>query len=357
MGRLLPLWLAIPLALRAATGVERQQQTYASFDLHGRATNGRIVEIEKGEGWSRTVEKIRDVNGRWVPLQEVEERLLQAAGPVRILERWIRPYDQNGRPGPPEKVRIEEQELAPGRKLIRQLTYRGDLNGHLEAWEQREEQVEQQEGAVRKQATVQRRGPGGWQLVEKTEETERRTQDRILRESTVYRKDVSGHFYPAARLLSETVQKGSWVREVVDEYNAARTGKLEFAWRRERETRHDPSGAATTVIRVYGAAPPGRPVTGEPSPQLREEQFIHRTPTTTGYVETVQVRRASLSDPGRLEAPLLVSRVVCQGKCQDGSSAQQRDVGSPDPSRGPSTSASQSQTPPAKNSQSTSPRK
>ena len=56
----------------------------------------------------------RDINGRTVPVESTEERVLSDSGSSRVIERIIKRYDANGNPGPPERVRIEETKEPDG---------------------------------------------------------------------------------------------------------------------------------------------------------------------------------------------------------------------------------------------------
>src|SRR3954464_6815004 len=81
-----------------------------TYDLNGRPVSG-VSSVQSNGSRSQIT---RDVNGRTVPVETAEERVVSDSGSSRIIERTIKRYDANGNPGPPERVRIEETKEPDG---------------------------------------------------------------------------------------------------------------------------------------------------------------------------------------------------------------------------------------------------
>src|SRR5260370_32183389 len=85
--------------------------------------------MSKSASGSTTTERLQSINGRMVPWERVEERVLRDDASGRVVERWVRHYDQTGNPTPPEKSLIEETKRSDGGSTVRTTTWRGDVNG------------------------------------------------------------------------------------------------------------------------------------------------------------------------------------------------------------------------------------
>jgi hypothetical protein len=75
-------------------------------------------------------------------------------------------------------------------------------------------------------------------------------------------------------------------------------------------------GGETTQVNLYGPNAPGQVRQESASQQLQQQQIVTRKKAADGsIIETLSVRRPSVSDPNRLENPEKVSETVCTGKC------------------------------------------
>jgi len=114
------LWLAGSMCAQQSS---RQYSSY-TYDVNGHPVGGRVITASAGPHGTTRTERVQSVSGHSVPLETVQEK-------GKVIERVIQRYDQDGRPTPPEKIRIEERKAGGGRTVITATTYRGDLNGHF----------------------------------------------------------------------------------------------------------------------------------------------------------------------------------------------------------------------------------
>ncbi len=121
------IWLA-PLAAGQAGASSSTTYTY---DLNGNLVVDSRSQSGRSDGTSYHEQTLETINGRSRPTEEVVERVVQSGPGVRVIERTIRRYDQNGNPGAPEKQAIEERHAPDGTVTTSTTVYRGDLNGNM----------------------------------------------------------------------------------------------------------------------------------------------------------------------------------------------------------------------------------
>ena len=245
---------------------------YRVYDASGRpSSEARTV----AEGGSRTV-SIRNLNGREVPLESVEERAV-ADG---IVERTIRRYDPNGNPGPVERVRIETRKAETITTL-----HRADVNGKLAL-------IERTTAVTRGSETVETverpEASGGLRVAERRETTKREAGETTV----VQRPDLNGRLYEAARTSVERAGN----TENRAEYDAI-TGQMRLV--RQIVTRTD---GDRTEVEVFTPT------------QLLQRQIVEKTRTGGGVTSVVSVQ---LPDAyGRLSTPRVVEETTCRGQCR-----------------------------------------
>jgi len=67
-----------------------------------------------GPGGSSQSQTVTDLNGRWVPLESAEERVLSDGPEGRVVERLVKKFDSQGRLTGQEKVRVEATSSGDG---------------------------------------------------------------------------------------------------------------------------------------------------------------------------------------------------------------------------------------------------
>src|SRR5579862_4560445 len=97
-----------------------------------RVADGPTVLHSKSDGRSDTTEIVQSINGRSVPIERVEQRVLSEDSSGRVVERLIRRYDQTGSPTTPVKEIIAEQKRPDGSSTKQVSTFRGDINGGMQ---------------------------------------------------------------------------------------------------------------------------------------------------------------------------------------------------------------------------------
>src|ERR1700719_2703455 len=105
----------------------------SAININGdRVADGPSVTHSKSDGRSETTEIVQSINGRTVPIEKVDERVVKDDSSGRVVERLIRRYDQTGNPTAPVKEVIEEQKRPDGSSTKQISTYRGDINGGMQ---------------------------------------------------------------------------------------------------------------------------------------------------------------------------------------------------------------------------------
>lgn len=306
------------IALSAAAFAQQSSQTYIP-DINGRRSEGANVSASRGAGGIEKTERLRSINGRTVPLEQVEERVIRDDASGKVVERTIRRFDPTGRPAQTERAVIEEQKRPDGSGTRRETVYRSDLNGRLEPAERSVTESRKQGSQTIHETLVERPGvAGSFRPAEKRSVVEDETSGGKRENSTVYRVSQNGDFYQALRQVREQRKSGDSTVENVANYEPDMNGSLQLASQEvKRSTKRD-DGAEVTEIDLYSTAIPGRATSaGSGQQQLKEQQIVERKPSGEGFVETVSVRRPTVADPRALGAPQKISETVCKGKCQD----------------------------------------
>ena len=308
---------------------ESQTNSY-TYDVNGNRVGGPSVSSKIGKGQNSKTERVTSINGRSVPLETVEEKVIEDSSRGRIVERTIQRYDQNGNPAPPERVRIEERRGSGGQAKTTTTHYNSDINGGFQVRE-RVVTDSRTTGQTTKSTTLVERPTvnGSMDLVERRAATVTEQDEGSSRDETIYRRTQSGGFAAMAREVTETVVEAGRETTTKARYNTTNdSARMELAGQTvtDIETRAD--GSQTTVVSQYGNNVPGRSIAaGRRAPELREQLITERTVEGDGAVmETTGVRRASPSDPSKLEAYQKVSETVCRGQCLEAAPAAKTDA-------------------------------
>jgi len=259
----------------------QQEITHRTYDVNGHAVAG----VRSAESGSSSATVAPGVNGRNVPVESIEERVLGEG----ILERTIRRFDPNGRPGPVERVLIETQKNADGTVQTRTSVHRGDLNGNL-VLVQRSTAVTRDTETVE---TTERPGLSGrFQVAERRETTRNPSGETTV----VQQVDVNGRMFDSARTTVE--RSGSTENRAVYE---STNGQMQLV----RQTVTRTSGDRTEVD-VYTPGLQGQP-------ELSRQQVIDRVRSAEGVASVTSVRLVDGS--GRLSPARVVEESRCTGPC------------------------------------------
>jgi hypothetical protein len=306
------------LLLLACAAVPAQQQTRrtgtVTYDVNGRPVAGAYsVELRSGSEVRRTA-MVQSVNGREVPVESVEERVIHDEGGRKVIERLTRRYDANGRPGPPERLLIEHTTNPGGSATIVETNYRSDINGRTQLWQRSTTEVVREGSAERSETRVERRGlNAALEVIEKKTALKQAVDGGAEEDAITYRRSESGRFYEAAREITERKLSDGLTVENTVRYEAQAPGQLRLTSQTVKRTSEE-GGGTRTEVDVFSVDFAGRAVG---TPQLNEQQLIERKPAGGGYVESVSVRRTNINDPNKLGRFEKVAESTCTGDCEE----------------------------------------
>lgn len=289
-----------------------------SVDINGhRTTAGPDVVTVQSKTALETTEVTQSINGRMVPLQRVEERVVRDDASGKVIERMIRRFDLTGTPLAPQKVVIEERKGPGGSSTVETTKYSGDINGRMQVTERATTQ-KQVSGSTQTEDTVVARPNinGGLDTVEKQTTVVVKQGTGYEEAAIKYRRDPAGNFYPAVRLVTDHSEIANRSTDNTAEYEVGPLGQLELHGQTVRKTEKRPDGAEEVQVDMFTKFVPGV-VNDTSALRLKEHQIIERRPTSGGaVVETLNVQRPTLSDPSKLGPPMQISETVCRGKCE-----------------------------------------
>ena len=288
----------------------------SAVNINGdRVADGPTVVRSKANGRSETTEVVQSINGRSVPIERVEERVVRDDSSGRLVERLIRRYDANGNPTPPAKEIIEEQKRPDGSSTKQVTTYRGDINGNMQVIERSTTQL-QTSGSTENAETVVQRPTlnGSLETVEKQSAVKVKQSSGYTEDKTTYRRDGNGSFRPAVRETTEHSEQGQQSNDSTAEYELGSNGQLQLHSQKVTRTVKAADGSKDQVVDIFGQNVPG---TVDPGGlKLFEQQLIQSKVRPNEVVETLSVRRPSVSDPKTLGPARQLSETVCRGKCE-----------------------------------------
>jgi hypothetical protein len=285
-------------------------------DINGhRVTQGPQVFTTQSKTGSETTETVQSINGRTVPLERVEDRVVRDDASGRVVERIIRRYDLTGNPIAPERVVTEENKGPNGSSTVRTTKYAGDINGTTQVIERSTTQ-KQVSGDSQTADTVIERPTinGSFDAVQKSNTVVIKQPGGYEETAITYRKGPSG-FYPAVRKVTDHSENGNVSRDNTAEYEVGATGQLELHGQTVTNILKRSDGSEEIAVDLFSKNVPGV-VNDKGSLRLSEHQIIDRRPGAGGaVVETLTIQRPTVSDPNKLGPPKQLSETICRGKC------------------------------------------
>jgi hypothetical protein len=308
--------LAFTAALLCAQDVSRQALTTYTYDLNGRRIPSAASVAVTSAAGSLRAETTQTVNGRTVPLEALEEKVISQGPEGRVVERVVRRYDTNGRAVEGEKIRIEERAEPGGGTTVLTTVLEPDINGRYSVRERSTTRSAKFGETLNAETLVERPNlSGSLELFEKRRAVQTGNEKNLLTDVTIYRRDANGGLMQTERVTTETVVENSQTTQTTATYNSNTTGTLDLAGQRVSRLRRNPDGSEVEVVDLFGGSPAGRSPEPSGRPALREQQIIERRPVGgQGLVETFSVRRPNL-ESGRLGPAQKISETVCTGKC------------------------------------------
>lgn len=307
--------LALALSLSAQ---ESNVSSTTAVDINGnRIPDGPTISHSKSPDESQTTVTTQSINGRTVPMEKVQERVLRDDPSGKVTERIVQRYDPQGNPLPPVRQTIQVQKRPDGSSTTQSTTYSTDINGNSQVTEKSVTDTQKDGAGETSETEVQRPTVNGLETVEKQSQVVSKQANGYDSESTTYRRDGNGGFYPAVRQTTERTVQGSEVTENSAEYERGSSGELQLHGQTVTKTVTRPDGSKDSVVDIYSTNVPGTVGGSGSGLKLQEQQMIESTPGPNNtVVQTLSVRRPTLSDPGTLGPARQLSETVCKGDCK-----------------------------------------
>lgn len=303
-------------ALLAAAGtvaVAQQSTTYGT-DLNGRRTVYSSTSASQADGVTKRSELTQSINGRNVPLESTEERVVREDASGRVVERIVRKYDANGNPGGVEKQQVEERKNADGTVSSTVSVYRGDLNGRMTLTERIRTDAQKSGNTTTSTVSVERGGiNGGFDLIERRNITETQNGSSVNTVSTTSRKGNSGQFVEALKVVTDAQEVNGQLVQNQAQYEAAGDyGRLQLSSQTVTRSRKNADGTESKEVDIFRSVPGRADPSGKPA--LQERQIIEVRRAGESLTETTLVQRPTMNDPNRLGPAVRLSERVCTGK-------------------------------------------
>ena len=92
------------VSILALSAQDSSVRTTTAVDVNGnRIADGPQIDQTNSKNSVETTERMQSINGRMVPLERVEERVLRDDASGRVVERLIHRFDATGNPTTPVK--------------------------------------------------------------------------------------------------------------------------------------------------------------------------------------------------------------------------------------------------------------
>jgi hypothetical protein len=299
------------LLLVAAFATAQSSSTIYTTDLNGHTVADGTSSSNDGKHTQTT----RSINGRAVPLEQSDERVISETPSGKVTEKIIRKYDPEGQLAQTTRIVTEEQKRASG-STVNSTTYRSDLNGAMHEDERKTVETNTSGPTTNTQTVISRDTPNGFATVEKRSSVSETATDSTHTDETVYRADANGNFAPAVRTVTDTTQKNGQTVEKAALYEPiADVTKMQLSRQTVTTTTTRADGSSTAQTNYYGPSVPGNVRDPEAAQRLYEQDTVERSTAGGKTTETLTARRVTPNDPTHLGAPITVSETVCTGNC------------------------------------------
>jgi hypothetical protein len=293
--------------------------THRSVDVNGhRVVEGPDVVQTKSPNSSTSTEIMQSVNGRSVPLERREERVLRDDASGRLVETLVRTYDQAGNPTQPVKQVLDEQKQPDGSSTTQIATYRADLNGKMQLIQKSVTEMRKSGSSETSETVLQRPSVNGSLETVEKQSTVKSNQSggNYQKETLTYQRDGNGNFALAVKQVIDHSQDGGVATENAARYEVI-DGRLQLHSQTVSKVVSRPDGSKESELNLFAPNTLGTVDTGGSQKlKLREQQISEKRPGPGGtVVETVTVRRPSLSDQTVLGPAKQISETICRGKC------------------------------------------
>jgi hypothetical protein len=297
-----------------ATGlaVAQSAATTTTTDINGnRIATGQTVAAD-----GIVTDLRQSINGREVPLEQVEQKVLSQSGNTTVTERIIRHYGANGVVVQTDRVVTEETKTGEGESVVHSATYRSDISGNMAEAERKTVETHKQGDATVTDTAVEKKDlSGSFAVAEKRTATTEPTPAGKNESETVMLRDANGNLYEAQRLSTTETKTGNQVLRNTAIYEPNVDGQLLLTRQEVRKATSNPDGSSSEEVEIFGRTSNGQAREPGAPPSLTEKRVIDRHLGPGGeIVETQKVQVPSLND-GRLDPARAVSETICRGEC------------------------------------------
>jgi hypothetical protein len=309
------------MAMSAAFALAQSTTTTYTPDL----LNGGLIPLTRSDSSDHTQTQVtQSLNGRQVPLEQHEERILsRAADGTVTTETIVHKYDPTGQVAITERTVTEQRDIPGGGSVVKSTTYRSDVNGDSQPVERRTVDTSVSGATTSVNTVVDRPGfDGSFQTAEKRAQITNVTDNSATKKSStttesVYRGNPSDGFTEAERkVITETNTGSKTIVNTTDYRPGGEVGSLQFQEQRVATTVTAPDGSQSIIVDVYAPAADGHVQEPGAPPQLKQQQIIsHEKGPDGSVVETFSVRDATVSDASRLGDLRTITKTVCTGNC------------------------------------------
>jgi hypothetical protein len=259
----------------------------------------------------------QSINGREVPIEQVDEKILSKSGSTTVTERIVKHYGAGGEVVSTDRIITEATTGANGDSVVKATTYRSDLSGNMVAAERRTVETRKAGAGTVTQTAVEKRNlDGSFQMAEKRTATSEPTPDGKRESETVYQPDTNGNLFEAQRSATTETKSGNQAVTNTAIYEPGVNGNLSLVRQNVIKTMTNPDGSTIQETEIYGRASDGRVRDASSPPALTEKRTTERQKGPGGaIVETQSLQLPSVTDPGRLDPARKVAETICRGNC------------------------------------------
>jgi hypothetical protein len=281
-------------------------------DLNGHNVEAALYTASDGDH----TQLDQSINGRLVPLEKSDARVLSESPNGRTTETVVRKYDPTGVLASTERIVTDEQKTPSG-SVIHATIYRSDLNGNFQESERRLIESETQGATTTSNVTISRPGLGGSLEVAEKRNIVTTVEANTTRETEVVQRPApNGQFVDATRQVREETKAADKMTSNTASYEPNFDGQMSLIRQQVETTTKAPDGSAVTERNTYAPSQYGIARDDHGGPKLQEQEVIVRHEKNGGVTETTTVSRPTLADPNLPGPSTVVSDLVCTGKCQ-----------------------------------------
>jgi hypothetical protein len=302
--------------LFVAVGVLSAQSTSVTYtpDINGNAVPGGAVVSANGV----TTDLRQSINGREVPLEQIQEKVLSQSGNTTVTERIVRHFGANGQVVQTERIVTESTKTGDGESVAHSTTYRSDISGNLNEAERKTVDTHKNGPITITDVAVEKKDlSGSFSVAEKRTATSEPISDGKKQSEDVYLRDANGNLYEAQRSSTiETTSGNQTIRNTAVYEPTVDNGGLALTRQQVHKTIANADGSSSQEVEIFGRPSDGRAYQAGSPPALTEKRTIERQKGPgDAIVETQTVQLPNVNDPGKLDAGRKVSETICRGEC------------------------------------------